>query len=72
MAWVAAHRLDRVFPGSTRVQVGAVNLCAGKIMRAFMRDPKGALSLTCARESRFPDFVLPEGATKPGKATASR
>jgi pimeloyl-ACP methyl ester carboxylesterase len=61
-----------VFPDTTHVQMGAINLCAGKIMAAFVRNPKGALSLACVRESRFPGFVLPEGAKKPGKATASR
>jgi hypothetical protein len=52
--------------------MGSINLCAGKIMAAFMRNSKGALLLACVRESRFPGFVLPEGAKKPGKATASR
>jgi len=44
----------------------SINLCAGKIMAAFIRNSKGALLLACVGESRF------EGATKPGKATASR
>jgi hypothetical protein len=72
VAWVGAHRLDRVFSAGTSVQVGAVNLCAGKIMRAFMRDPKGGLPLSCTRESRCPGFVLPEGATNPDKVPAKR
>jgi hypothetical protein len=72
VAWVGAHQLDRVFPDGAQVQVGAVNLCADKIMRAFVRDPKGGLPLSCARESRFPGFVLPEGATNPDKAPAKR
>ncbi len=47
------------------MQLGAINLCAAKIMTAFVRDPvrdPGApLPLECVNESRFPGFVLPDG-----------
>jgi len=49
-----------VFPDGTHVQLGAINLCAGRIMVEFVGDPKGALPLECARTLRFPGFVLPE------------
>lgn len=49
-----------VFPDGTHVQLGAINLCAGQIMVAFVRDPKGSLPLECARTLRFPGFALPE------------
>jgi pimeloyl-ACP methyl ester carboxylesterase len=50
-----------VFPAGTHVQLGAINLCAAKIMTAFVRDPGAALPLECVNESRFPGFVLPDG-----------
>jgi pimeloyl-ACP methyl ester carboxylesterase len=50
-----------VFPAGTHVQLGAINLCAAKIMTAFVRDPGAPLPLACAKESRFPGFVLPDG-----------
>ncbi len=50
-----------VFPAGTHVQLGAINLCAAKIMTAFVRDPGAALPLECVEESRFPGFVLPDG-----------
>ena len=54
-----------MFPDGTHVQLGAINLCAAKIMTAFVRDPvrdPGApLPLECVNESRFPGFVLPDG-----------
>ena len=49
-----------VFPDGTHVQLGAFNVCAGQIMVAFVRDPKGALPLECAQTIRFPGFVLSE------------
>jgi pimeloyl-ACP methyl ester carboxylesterase len=61
-----------VFPAGTHVQMGAVNLCAGQIMMAFVRDPKGALPLACAGELSFPGFVLPDDVTKADAAPASR
>ena len=50
-----------VFRDGTHVQVGAINLCAGRIMAQFVRDPKGPLPLACVEELRFPGFVLPDG-----------
>jgi pimeloyl-ACP methyl ester carboxylesterase len=61
-----------VFPAGTHVQMGAINLCAGQIMVAFVRDPKGGLPLECVRESRFPGFVLPDDAVKSDAAPATR
>ena len=62
---VVARSLPRatlvVFPAGTHVQLGAVNLCAAKIMTAFVRDPGAALPLECVEASRFPGFVLPDG-----------
>ncbi len=62
---VVARSLPRatlvVFPDGTHVQLGAINLCAAKIMTAFVRDPGAPLPLACAKESRFPGFVLPDG-----------
>jgi pimeloyl-ACP methyl ester carboxylesterase len=49
-----------VFPDGTHVQLGAINLCAGRIMVAFVADPAGPLPLECARTLRFPGFLLPE------------
>jgi hypothetical protein len=43
------------------VQLGAINLCAAKIMTAVVRDPDAPLLLDCVKESRFPGFVLPDG-----------
>jgi hypothetical protein len=48
-----------VFPAGTHVQLGAINLCAGRIMVAFLSDPKGELPLACVGTLRFPGFVLP-------------
>jgi pimeloyl-ACP methyl ester carboxylesterase len=50
-----------VFQAGTHVQLGAVNLCAAKIMTAFVRDPDAPLPLDCVKASRFPGFVLPDG-----------
>ncbi len=61
-----------VFPAGTHVQLGAINLCAGQIMVAFVRDPKGRLPLECARETRFPGFVLPDDVAKSDAAPATR
>jgi pimeloyl-ACP methyl ester carboxylesterase len=62
---VVAKSLPRatmvVFPDGTHVQLGAINLCAARIMTAFVRDPNAPLPLDCVKESRFPGFVLPDG-----------
>ena len=62
---VVARSLPRarlvVFPAGTHVQLGAINLCAAKIMTGFVRDPGAPLPLECVKESRFPGFVLPDG-----------
>jgi hypothetical protein len=50
-----------VIPDGTHVQLGAINLCAARIMTAFVRDPGGPLPLACVRESRLPGFALPDG-----------
>lgn len=50
-----------VFPDGTHVQLGSVNLCAGKIMTSFVEDPKRPLPLECLAETRFLGFVLPDG-----------
>jgi pimeloyl-ACP methyl ester carboxylesterase len=49
-----------VFPDGTHVQLGAVNLCAGRILVAFVQNPNGPLPLECTQTMRFPGFVLPE------------
>jgi pimeloyl-ACP methyl ester carboxylesterase len=62
---VVARSLPRarlvVFPDGTHVQLGAVNLCAARIITDFARDPRTSLPLDCVKESRFPGFVLPDG-----------
>jgi pimeloyl-ACP methyl ester carboxylesterase len=62
---VVAESLPRatlmVFPDGTHVQLGAINLCAARIMTAFVREPGAPLPLECVKESRFPGFVLPDG-----------
>jgi hypothetical protein len=50
-----------VFQDGTHVQLGAINLCAGRIMAAFVHDPKAELPMECIEESRFPGFILPDG-----------
>jgi pimeloyl-ACP methyl ester carboxylesterase len=50
-----------VFPAGTHVQLGAINLCAARIMTAFVREPGAPLPLECVKEARFPGFVLPDG-----------
>jgi pimeloyl-ACP methyl ester carboxylesterase len=64
---VVAKALPRatlvVFPAGTHVQLGAVNLCAARIMTAFVRAPGAPLPLACVKESRFPGFVLRDGTT---------
>jgi hypothetical protein len=64
---VVARSLPRarlvVFPDGTHVQLGAINLCAVRIVTAFVRDPGAPLPLECVKESRFPGFVLPDGRT---------
>jgi pimeloyl-ACP methyl ester carboxylesterase len=49
-----------VFPDGTHVQVAGANLCAARIVTAFVLDPKGALPLGCVDDARFPGFVMPE------------
>ena len=62
---VVAKALPRaqlvVFPDGTHVQLGAINLCAARIMTAFVRDPGAPLPLECVKESRLPGFALPDG-----------
>jgi pimeloyl-ACP methyl ester carboxylesterase len=64
---VVAKSLPRatlvVFPAGTHVQLGAINLCAARIMTAFVRNPGAPLPLDCVKESRFPGFVLPDRTT---------
>jgi hypothetical protein len=41
--------------------LGAVNLCAARIVTSFVRAPSAPLPLACVNESRFPGFLSPDG-----------
>uniref|UniRef100_UPI002620D28E alpha/beta hydrolase n=1 Tax=uncultured Mameliella sp. TaxID=1447087 RepID=UPI002620D28E len=49
------------FTGGTHVQLGEINLCAGKILRAFLDDPDANLDTSCVAEIPRRGFVLPDG-----------
>lgn len=50
-----------VFPDGTHVQVGAVNVCAMKIIAQFVGHPLGAVATECLRDHRPLGFLLPDG-----------
>lgn len=50
-----------VFPDGTHVQLGAVNLCAARILTSFLADPGAPLPTDCLAESRWQGFLLPDG-----------
>jgi pimeloyl-ACP methyl ester carboxylesterase len=50
-----------VFPDATHAQLNGINVCAAKIMMAFVRHPDGPLPLKCLQASQFPGFFLPDG-----------
>jgi pimeloyl-ACP methyl ester carboxylesterase len=58
-----------VFPDGTHVQLGAINLCAARILLAFVDDPGAQLPLECVDEQRFPGFILPDGSASREAAT---
>ncbi|SEA99476.1 alpha/beta hydrolase [Rubrimonas cliftonensis] len=63
---IVARALPRaalvVFPEGTHVQLGEINLCAGRIVKAFLSDPAAAPDTGCIAEMARRGFVLPDGA----------
>jgi pimeloyl-ACP methyl ester carboxylesterase len=49
------------FPEGTHVQLGEINQCAGKILRAFLAEPDAALDTGCIAEMPRRGFILPDG-----------
>lgn len=49
------------FPEGTHVQLGEINQCAGKILRAFLADPNVAPDTSCIADMPRRGFVLPDG-----------
>jgi hypothetical protein len=43
------------------VQLGEINQCAGKIMEAFLDDPRAAPDTGCIADMPRRGFVLPDG-----------
>jgi pimeloyl-ACP methyl ester carboxylesterase len=62
---IVARTLPRakvvVFPEGTHVQLGEVNLCAAKIVRAFLSEPNVELDTGCIANMPRRGFVLPDG-----------
>jgi hypothetical protein len=60
-----AERLPRAaivaFHEGTHVQLGEVNLYAGKILKAFLADPEVASDMSCIEGMPRRGFVLPDG-----------
>ncbi|MEX5728707.1 pimeloyl-ACP methyl ester carboxylesterase [Rhodovulum iodosum] len=49
------------FPQGTHVQLGEINQCAGKILRAFLDDPDATPDTGCIADMPRRGFVLPDG-----------
>lgn len=50
-----------VFPEGTHVQLGEINQCAGKILKAFLDNPEGTLDTGCIASMPRRGFLLPDG-----------
>lgn len=50
-----------VFPDGTHVQIGAVNVCAMRIVGEFLNAPYAPVATDCLRNHGLPGFVLPDG-----------
>lgn len=49
------------FPGGTHVQLGEINLCAGEILKAFIKDPTASPDTGCIADMPPRRFALPDG-----------